>query len=136
IRSRNVTGVQTCALPIFIDDLANRKAQCGAGVAVCTTPYLTRCCRSIAVTTAHALGLDALAWVDISGAWLCHERLAAGDHFAVDAAGDLECCVDALAAYALDGDFYFIVELDHAVHGIGPTHHGAVVAGEVLRGGR
>src|SRR5699024_3437948 len=121
---------------VVINDLADAKAQCGAGVAVSATPHFACSCRCITVAAAHALSLDALAWVDISGARLSHQSLATGDNFAVDAAGDLKCSVDALASDALNGNLDFVVKLHHAVHRVGPADNGAMLASEVLSGGR
>ena len=50
----------------------------------------------------------------------------------MNTARHLECLVDALAAHALSGDFYLIVQLHHSKHGVGPANHLAVAAGEVL----
>src|SRR5699024_6656844 len=111
---------------VVINDLADAKAQCGAGVAVSATPHFACSCRCITVAAAHALSLDALAWVDISGARLSHQSLATGDNFAVDAAGDLKCSVDALASDALNGNLDFVVKLHHAVHRVGPADNGAM----------
>src|SRR5699024_7101300 len=58
-----------------------------------------------------------------------------GDHVAVDAAGDLVGRHQAGAADALDGDIDDIVELDHAVHGVGPADDLGAEAGQVLGGG-
>ena len=121
---------------VLIDDLLDAKAQVLAGMRISAAPCLAGCRGGLAVALAHALGLDALAGVDISRGRRGQQSLAAGDHLAVDAAGDLECLVDALAADALDGDLDVIAQLHHAVHGIGPAHHAAVAPGHLLRGGR
>ena len=87
----------------------------------------------MAVILAHAHCLDTLAGVDVGRGRRGEQGLAAGDYVAVDAAGDFECLVDALAADALDGDLDVITQLHHAVHGVGPAHYAAVAPGYVLR---
>ena len=121
---------------IAVDDVTDAKAQCFAGVLVGAAPDLACGWGSVAVALAHALGLDALAWVDISGARLCKQCLAPGNDFAAYAARDLEGRVDTLAAHALDDDVNDIVQLNHAVHGVGPAHDLTVPRGQVLRSGR
>ena len=121
---------------VFIHNALDGETVVGARVAVRTAPHLTCCCRRLAVALTHALGLDALARVDVGSLRLRQKRLAAGDHIAVNAAGHLKCLVDALAAHALCGDLHLIIQLHHAVHGVGPADHLPVAASQVLSGGR
>ena len=118
---------------VLIDDLPDAKAQVRAGMRIGAAPGLA--CRrgSLAVILAHAHCLDTLAGVNVGRGRRGEQGLAAGDDLAVDAAGDFEGLVDALAADALDGDLNVITELHHAVHGVGPAHYAAVAAGHLLR---
>ena len=120
---------------VLVDDPADGEAELRAGVLLGPVPDLAGRGGGAPVAGAHAHGLDALAGVDVGGPRLGHECLADGDDLAVDAAGDLDGVVDALAADALDGDLDGVAELHHAVHGVGPADDGAVPAREVLGGG-
>ena len=121
---------------VLVDDALDAEAKVVAGVTVRATPDFAGGRGRVAVAATHADGLDALARVDVGGLRCGKQRLAARDDLAADAAGDLQRGVDALAAHALDGDVDLVIELDHAVHGVGPAHDLAVARGEVLRGGR
>src|SRR5699024_10930123 len=52
---------------VFINDLLDGEAQVCAGVCICTLPHRASLCACGAIALAHALSLDALAWVNISG---------------------------------------------------------------------
>ena len=104
-------------------------------VAVSAAPHVARGSGSSTVAVAHALGLNALAGVDVGGARLGQKRLTTGDDVAGDAAGHLKGLLDADAADALDGDLYIVVKLHHAVHGVGPADDLAVASSQVLCGG-
>ena len=121
---------------VGVHDALDGKAQVLAGVRVGAPPNLAGGGAGRAVAGTHALGLDALARVEVGGRRLREQRLAAGDDFAADPAGHLERGLDAGAADALDGQLHLVVQLHHAVHGVGPAGHAPVAPGEVLRGGR
>src|SRR5699024_12604014 len=50
IRDRNVTGVQTCALPIFVDECFNR------GIPIITSYGMTESCDQIAANRVMTVG--------------------------------------------------------------------------------
>ena len=120
---------------VLIHDALDGKAQVGPGVTVGAAPDLARGGAGLAISRTHALGLHALARVDVGGARLRQKRLAARDHLAADAAGHLERRADAHAPDALDGDLDDVIELHHAVHVVRPAGHLAVAPGDVLGGG-
>ena len=91
----------------------------------------------------HALLLNPLAGIDVSGPWGAGDRRAAGDQLAVDPAGDLQDqAAMADLAHTLQADLHLVAQLDHAVHVVGPSGDLVVDAllvgglGRVLGGGR
>ena len=83
----------------------------------------------------HAFSLNALAGVDVGDDGFGKNSLTAGNHFPTDTAGDFQCGLQPDASNAFDGDFDLIVELHHAVHGVGPALNRAVATGDLLCGG-
>ena len=93
-----------------------------------------RTCGAVALT--HALSLNALTWVNISNQRLSKQRLATRNHFAVNPAGHLESSLKPYAADPLNGDFDLIIQLHHAIHGVGPRSNRAMPTRNLLRGRR
>ena len=118
-------------LRVIAHEAQNREAELGAGELVCALPHVAGGGGLGALVQNHALFLNALTRVDESGTRRADQCGAAGDELAVDAAGDLEGhAAVAHLADALDGDLDGVVELDHAVHVVGPA--GDLVVGALL----
>ena len=109
-------------LRVVTHDGEDRESELAAGQGVGALPHLAGSRGFRAFVQDHALLLDALARVDEGG----HRRAGCGgaarDELAVDAAGHFEqqaAMTD--MADAFDGDFHLVVQLDHAVHVVGPA---------------
>ena len=121
---------------VVVDHVNDGEAQGLPGVLVGAFPGLAGGGAGLPIALPHAFGLDALAGVDVGDDRLGKNGLAAGDHFPTDTAGDFQCGLQPDASDPFDGDFDLIVELHHAVHGVGPALDGAVATGDLLCGGR
>ena len=134
-------GVPECGVPhhqfggIVVDHINDREAQGLPGVLVGTLPGLAGGGAGLPIALPHTFGLDALARVDVSDNGFGKNGLATGNHFPTDTAGDFQCGLQPDASDPFNGDFDLIVELHHAVHGVGPALDCAVATSNLLCGG-
>ena len=89
---------------------------------ISTLPHFTSRWRVCALIQNHALALDTLTWVDVCGFRRTNDCGTDGDDFLVDAARYFKHeSTTVNLADAFDRNFDFIIELNHAIHGVRPA---------------